>query len=86
MTNSIPVGGGPSGVDVNSRTNKIYVANVNNNTISVIDGTKNTVTDTIVVGRGPSGVDVSVVVDQIVVANREDDTISAITQTLKPTA
>jgi YVTN family beta-propeller protein len=40
---SIPVGKGPDSIGVNTKTNTIYVANSGNNTVSVIDGTTNTV-------------------------------------------
>ncbi len=44
---SIPVGRTPVSADVNTTTNKIYVANSGDNNISVIDGATNTVTATI---------------------------------------
>jgi YVTN family beta-propeller protein len=56
---TIPVGTGPAGVGVNPTTNMIYVANFSSNTVSVIDGTINTVTATIPVGTGPIGVGVN---------------------------
>ena len=40
---------------VNPVTNKIYVTNYNSNSVSVIDGTTNTVTTTIAVGANPNG-------------------------------
>ena len=51
VTNTIPVGSKPWGVAVNPTTNMIYVANsdccLTSPTISVIDGTTNTVINTI---------------------------------------
>jgi YVTN family beta-propeller protein len=44
---TIDVGVNPIGVAVNPTTNRIYVANDGDNTVSVIDGTTNTVIDTI---------------------------------------
>jgi len=53
---TIPVGAGPSSVAVNPRTNRIYVANRDSDTVSVIDGATNTVVTTVGVGDGPTDV------------------------------
>ena len=58
--------------------NRIYVANFNSNTVSVIDGATNTVIATIPVGINPAGVDVNPLTDRIYVANRLSDTVSVI--------
>ena len=50
-TYAIPVGTNPQGVAVNEATNKIYVANYNSNSVSIIDGVTNTVETTIGVGN-----------------------------------
>ena len=50
---SILVGNGPLGVVTNPLTNTAYVANVGDNTVSVISGKTNTVTKTISVGTFP---------------------------------
>ena len=43
-----PVGNSPDGVAVNPNTNMVYVANYDDNTMSVIDGKTNSVVKTIV--------------------------------------
>ena len=58
--------------------NRIYVANFNDNTVSVIDGATNVVIATIPVGINPAGVDVNPLTDRIYVANRLSDTVSVI--------
>ena len=55
----IPVGNYPMGVAVTLDGKKVYVTNLNDNTVSVIDATKNKVTATIPVGSDPRGVAVS---------------------------
>ena len=50
VISTISVGTAPVGVGVNSSTNRIYVANYNSNSVSVIDGSANTVVSTISVG------------------------------------
>ncbi len=77
VTATIPVDS-PSGVGVDSGTNKIYVSNSGNNTISVIDGTTNTVTSTIPVGNYPLGVGVNPITHKIYVDNAEAYTVSVI--------
>ncbi len=47
VTATIQVGNGPTGVAANSDTNKIYVANHRSGTISVIDGSSNSVIATV---------------------------------------
>ena len=48
------VGYSPKGVAVNPNGTKVYVANWNSNTVSVIDTATNTVTETVNVGYGPT--------------------------------
>lgn len=55
----VPVGNNPSGIDVDSLTNKIYVANVFGNSVSVISGFSNSVIDTVMVGSIPFGIGVN---------------------------
>ena len=76
MPAPVPVGEVPTGVAVNSRTNRIYVTNrgfdlkdTSNDTVTVINGNDLTVVDTITVGRGPLGVKVDDIHDVIYVAN-----------------
>ena len=52
----MPVGNYPCGVAVTPDGKKVYVANNEDNTTSVIDTTTNTVTATVPVGTYPSGV------------------------------
>ncbi len=79
VVTTIPVGGWPIGVGVNPTTDKIYVANSTDNTVSVIDGTNDTVTGSpITVGRTPWAVGVNPVADKIYVANWGDNTVSVI--------
>lgn len=65
---TIPVGSAPWGIDVNPTTNRIYVANAGSNTVSVIDGSTNTVVATIPV-TSPDGVGVNPVTNRIYVDN-----------------
>ena len=66
---SIAVGTNPLGVGVNNATNRIYVANWGANSVSVIDGTSNTVLTTIVVRVNPDGVGVNPKTNRVYVAN-----------------
>ena len=54
---------------VDETTDTIYVANDESNTVSVIDGTTNTVTATITVGSTPFGVAVDETTDTIYATN-----------------
>ncbi|MGD0478104.1 MAG: protease pro-enzyme activation domain-containing protein [Nitrososphaerales archaeon] len=75
---SISVGSGPYAVAVNPSTNRIYVANYWDNTVSVINGKTNLVMETIDVGGGPSGIAVNPSTNRIYVANYWDYTVSVI--------
>jgi YVTN family beta-propeller protein len=55
VVTTITVGTVPLGVGVNPNTNRIYVSNQYDSTVSVIDGATNTVIATIPVGLGPWG-------------------------------
>jgi YVTN family beta-propeller protein len=74
---TIPVGDEPRRVAVNEKTNRIYVANTNSDTVSVIEGATNFV-GTIPVGDNPVGVAVNEKTNRIYVANLFDDTVSVI--------
>jgi YVTN family beta-propeller protein len=78
VIDTVDVGNGPRGIAVNSDTNRIYVANIFDNTVSVIDGTTNTVIDTVDVGNGPNGVGVNPATNRIYVTNLLDGTVSVI--------
>jgi YVTN family beta-propeller protein len=56
VVKTIPVGLLPYGVAVTPDGTKVYVANFNDNTVSVIARPGNTVVATIPVGNGPEGV------------------------------
>ena len=58
--------------------NRIYVANFNDNTVSVINGATNAVIDTIPVGINPAGVDVNPLTNRIYVGNLNSDDVSVI--------
>jgi YVTN family beta-propeller protein len=66
---TIPVGLAPTGIAVNEVTNRIYVTNYIDNTVSVIDGSTNIVIATIPVGLGPSGIGVNPITNKVYVAN-----------------
>ena len=68
----------PNSVGVNPTTNMIYVTNFNDNSVSVIDGTTNSVTDTIAVGSGPWSVGVNPTTNKVYVANINDNSVSVI--------
>jgi YVTN family beta-propeller protein len=66
---------------VNELTNKVYVANARDNTVSVIDGATNLLTATIQVGPHPIGLDVDPFTNRIYVANEgqgANNTVSVI--------
>jgi YVTN family beta-propeller protein len=65
---TVPAGNSPVGMAVNSVTNKAYVANSDDNTVTVIDGATNNTT-TVSVGIYPYAVAVNPVTNQIYVAN-----------------
>jgi YVTN family beta-propeller protein len=82
VTATIPVGGNPNGVAVNSKTNTIFVTGIGDGTVSVISGQTNTVTATIPVGDFPSfprGVTVNPKTNTAYVATSGNDTVSVLT-------
>jgi YVTN family beta-propeller protein len=68
----------PYGVAVTPDGTKVYVANVSNQTVSVIDTATNTVPATIIVGLGPTGVAVSQDGSKVYVTNADSDSVSVI--------
>ena len=74
----ITVGDTPEGVDVNPLTNKVYVANFNDDTVSVIDGATDTIMSTVNVGDLPINIGVNSKTNTIFVGNLLDDTVSVI--------
>ena len=75
---TVPVGLFPGGVGVNPTADRIYVANIVDDTVSVIDGASNAVVATIAVGDDPFGVGVNPTTNRVYVSNRIDGTVSVI--------
>lgn len=71
----------PVALDVDSGTNRIYIANENTNTISVVSGTSNTIVATIPVGASPAAVAVDQATHTVYVANSKNGTVSIINGT-----
>ena len=64
---------------VNQTTNRVYVANFDDATVTVIDGPSNTVIGTpIKVGTDPTGIAVNPVTNRIYMANHDDASVSVI--------
>ena len=74
----ITVGSEPTDIGVNSFTNTIYVANFEDNTVSVINGKNNTKIKDIEVGKGPTAIGINRQTDTTYVANYGDNTVSVI--------
>jgi YVTN family beta-propeller protein len=83
---TIAVGTLPTSVVVNPVTNLIYVANSGSNTVSVIDGSSNTVTATVTSPNmsSPVGLAVNPVTNQVFVANEGSDYATVINGTTTP--
>ena len=64
--------------NLHASTNRIYVTQESSDTVSVIDGTTNTVIATVSVGDLPFGVAVNPTTNRIYVTNFFDDTVSVI--------
>jgi YVTN family beta-propeller protein len=75
---TVAVGTNPQQIAVNPVTNRIYVSNLGDNTVSVIDGSTNTVVDTISVGTVPEQIAVNATTNMIYVANVDSGNISVI--------
>jgi YVTN family beta-propeller protein len=69
VTTTIPVGDDPTAVALNPAGTSAYVANLEDNTLSVIDVSTQTVTATIPVGIGPDGVAINPAGTDAYVAN-----------------
>ena len=74
----VAVGTGPSGLAVNSTTNKIYVANNQSNDISIIDGATNSVTTVADPAANPSRVAINPVTNKVYVSHSSSNTISVL--------
>jgi YVTN family beta-propeller protein len=76
---SIAVGHSPRDIDIYGQM--VYVANSDDNTVSVIDATNNTKIADINVGRMPSAIGINFDNNKIYVANTDDNTVSVIDPT-----
>ena len=75
----IDVGDKPTAIGVNPKTNRIYVANQDDGTVSVIDGSNNTkIGNDIPVGMGPVAIGVDFIGNKIFVANEGNNSVSVI--------
>jgi YVTN family beta-propeller protein len=75
----VPVGEFPISVAVNPNTNMVYVANSNSSTVSVIDGTANSLVRDVPVGEFPiNSVAVNPNTNMVYVANSNSSTVSVI--------
>ncbi len=77
LVTTVIAGAMPVALDINSVTNKIYVANANSNTVTVIDGATNA-TVTVGVGWAPQAVAVNSTSNKIYVANANGNTVTVI--------
>lgn len=75
---TVGVGSSPAGVGVNSTTNKIYVANDDSNSLSVVDGVSNSVSATVNLGTDPWGVAVNKTTNKIYVSNKGSNTLAVV--------
>jgi YVTN family beta-propeller protein len=50
---TVKVGEKPQGIAIDANANRIYVANVHGDSVSVIDGARNAVIETLRAGRNP---------------------------------
>ena len=68
VTATVAAGISPRAVAINPVTNQIYVANINSNNVTVIDGVTNS-TATVAAGTNPTAVAINPVTNKIYVAN-----------------
>ena len=74
----INVGDGPTGLAVTPDGSDVYVANNNDDTVSIIDTLTNTVIDTVTVGSAPWGIAVGAEGKYVYVTNSDADTVTVI--------
>src|SRR5260370_23935797 len=72
-TTTVAVGQQPVAIAVNAATNKIYVANNRDNTVTVINGATNA-TATVAVGQQPDAIAVNAATNLVYVANSSANT------------
>ncbi len=81
QTTNIPVGNNPQFMVANPATNKLYVTNRGDGTVTIINGATNQVIKTLTVGANPIGADVNPLTNRIYIANygnRLGNTVSVI--------
>ena len=78
VTATVPIGNNPIGVAVNPGTHTVYVANYDDNSVSVIDASTRTVTATVPVGKWPQSVAVDPGTHTVYVPNWGDSSVSVI--------
>ena len=80
VTATVAVGGDPLGVAVDPTSHVAYVANANDNSLSVIDGATDTVTHTVGVGVGPFAAAVDPTRHVVYVTEPFSDTVSVVSE------
>jgi YVTN family beta-propeller protein len=75
---NISTGKQPMAVAVNETTNKAYVVNHNDNSITVVDGKTLGVVATIKTGAGPEAIAVNPITNRVYVANAAESSVSVI--------
>jgi YVTN family beta-propeller protein len=75
---NVATGAIPCAVAMNQATNLVYVANHEDNTVTVIDGTQGKAVATVDVGKKPQGIAIDAKANRIYVANVHGDSISVI--------
>lgn len=78
VTATVGVGNSPAAVAVNPVTSTIYVVNTASNTVSVINGTTNSLTATVTTGSNPVALAVNPVSNMVYVANNGSSNITVI--------
>ena len=78
MIDTILVGDSPTDAAITPDGSYVYVANMNDDTVSVIQISDNSVIDTISVGDSPTDVAITPDGSYVYVANKDDGTISVI--------
>jgi YVTN family beta-propeller protein len=74
----IMVGDNPLHVAIDPFTNKVYIANMESGTVSVIDSNSGSRVKVIRVGDGPSDIAIDIYHNKIYVTNRDSNTVSVI--------
>jgi len=78
VTATVTVGLNPEGIAVTPDGTRVYVANFNANTVSVIAAASNKVTATVTVGANPAGVAVTPDGAHVYVANQNNNSVAVI--------